>query len=243
MKILVTSGGTKIKIDRVRDITNMSQGTFGSKIAEEYLKLKHEVVFLKAKHSKSPVSLTADFGHMKDQNKIRPEQYQEWYAKVQGFIDHYEEHVYTTYDDYFESLKFLIGVEQPDIIVLAAAVSDYGVDTYVDGKIRSNDMLTLKMIQLPKVINQIRDWAPTAKIVGFKLLVKSKPEELLAAATRTLNENKCDLVVANDLQDIVDNNHKLLLLTNTNKLEYQAKNSLDPNYLARVVVHTTFTLT
>ena len=37
MKILVTSGGTKIPIDRVRDITNMSTGTFGSKIAIELI--------------------------------------------------------------------------------------------------------------------------------------------------------------------------------------------------------------
>ena len=31
MKILITSGGTKIPIDLVRPITNMSRGTFGSK--------------------------------------------------------------------------------------------------------------------------------------------------------------------------------------------------------------------
>ena len=36
MKILITSGGTKVPIDRVRSITNMSQGTFGSRIADAF---------------------------------------------------------------------------------------------------------------------------------------------------------------------------------------------------------------
>ena len=60
MKILVTSGGTKIPIDRVRDITNMSKGTFGSKIATELLKLNQEVYFLKAKGSRSPFKVEID---------------------------------------------------------------------------------------------------------------------------------------------------------------------------------------
>jgi phosphopantothenoylcysteine synthetase/decarboxylase len=44
MKILITSGGTKIPIDTVRDITNMSTGTFGTKIAEECLRKGHDVL-------------------------------------------------------------------------------------------------------------------------------------------------------------------------------------------------------
>lgn len=61
MKILVTSGGTKIPIDKVRDITNMSKGTFGSKIATELLKLGHEIIFFKAKNSKSPFKFDYNF--------------------------------------------------------------------------------------------------------------------------------------------------------------------------------------
>ena len=36
MKILITSGGTKVKIDLVRSITNMSRGTFGSQICDSF---------------------------------------------------------------------------------------------------------------------------------------------------------------------------------------------------------------
>ena len=36
MKALIASGGTKVKIDLVRSITNMSRGTFGSQICDSF---------------------------------------------------------------------------------------------------------------------------------------------------------------------------------------------------------------
>ena len=36
MKVLITSGGTKVKIDLVRSITNMSSGTFRSQIYDSF---------------------------------------------------------------------------------------------------------------------------------------------------------------------------------------------------------------
>jgi phosphopantothenoylcysteine synthetase/decarboxylase len=231
MKVLITSGGTKIRIDRVRDITNMSSGTFGSKIAKEFLKLGHEVVFIKAKYSKSPVSINIDLTRGYDVG-----QFSSWYNETVKLMERYSEHEYTTYEHYSEMLKFLIGVEQPDLILLAAAVSDYGVENYFDGKIRSNDLFTIKLTQLPKVINHMRDWAkPSAKLVGFKMLVDSKPHELLAAANRSLTENNLDMVVANDLQDIKDNNHKIKLVSKNGVVNYDT-DPTDQNFLAKMVV-------
>lgn len=43
MKILITSGGTKIPLDSVRHIGNMSSGTMGREIALAALEKKHEV--------------------------------------------------------------------------------------------------------------------------------------------------------------------------------------------------------
>lgn len=36
MKILITSGGTKVPIDSVRSITNLSKGTFDSQIIDVF---------------------------------------------------------------------------------------------------------------------------------------------------------------------------------------------------------------
>ena len=57
-KILITSGGTKIKIDRVRSITNMSKGTFGSQIAESFFnrfKTNINLTFLCSYDSRMPL--------------------------------------------------------------------------------------------------------------------------------------------------------------------------------------------
>jgi hypothetical protein len=47
----------------------------------------------------------------------------------------------------------------------------------------------------------------------FKLLVNSTDEELTQEAKKSIEKNNCDVVVANDLRDIRQNNHRLLIVT------------------------------
>ena len=124
MKVLITSGGTKIKIDLVRSITNMSRGTFGSQICDSFWhKLNsnahanneiadevHQITFFMAKNSKMP---TAE--HMASE-----------FFDNDTHLNRYIE--YDTFDDYRTKLTDLLKKEKFDIIVLAAAVSDYGVE-------------------------------------------------------------------------------------------------------------------
>lgn len=232
MKLLVTSGGTKIPIDRVRDITNMSKGTFGSKIAVELLRMGHEVVFFKAKGSTTPYQFSIDLHKHGDENILT---YLQPFQDLLRVRNYYCEYEYSTFDQYAESLKFIIGVEQPDVILLAAAVSDYGVENFVNGKVRSNDMFSIKLKQLPKLIYYVKEWAPNAKLVGFKLLVNSKTPELMAAAIRSIQDNKCDMIVANDLQEIKDNNHTIHLVFSEENIRTYKTDPKDPNFLARKV--------
>lgn len=189
-KVLITSGGTKIPIDRVRSITNMSRGTFGSKIANAFKFCEHislqKLDFLMAKGSRFPTPTTEN---------ILCEDIQE----------------YVTFDDYKRELFRLIEENNPDIIVLAAAVSDYGVDNYVDGKMKSADDMIIKLKPLPKLISSVREAAPDAFICGFKLLVDSTDHDLRAAMVKSFEENKLNLVVGNDLRDIKNNDHRLTL--------------------------------
>lgn len=238
MKILVTSGGTKVPIDKVRDITNMSTGTFGAKIGTEFLRAGHEVVFMKAKNSKSPVLRTVDMT-----KNFNFDSFKSWVEDVASWKNLYNEYEYSTYEQYAEMLKFVIGVEMPDIIVLAAAVSDYGVENYFDGKMRSNDLFTIKLTQVPKLISRVKEWSttmkPNSKLVGFKMLVNSKHTDLIAAAKRSVDENGCDMVVANDLEDIRNNNHRLYLVkkeTGNYVINQFNADQDDSNYLAKVVV-------
>lgn len=232
MKILLTSGGTKVPIDSVRDITNMSSGNFGSKIATELLKLKQEVYFFKAKGSKSPFQFTID---MLDDYQDFSEKILKRYVEICLFKDNYNEMEYRTFEEYKERLERLIKIEQPDVVVLAAAVSDYGVSNFVNGKMRSNNDYKINLEQLPKLIYLIKEWMPTIKLVGFKLLVGSKEYQLIDAAKRSIADNKCDMIVANDLADIKDNKHRVHLVHPSGEPITYNTDSNDNNYLARMV--------
>ena len=231
MKILLTSGGTKVPLDRVRDVSNMSSGTFGSKIATELLSLGNEVIFLRAKGSKSPFSMNIDVING-ECNILR---ISAWYNSLVSLWNRYKELQYRTFDDYAEVLERSIKIYQPDIVVLAAAVSDYGVENYVDGKIHSDQEMTIKLKPLPKLIGKVKEWMPTTKLVGFKLLVESADYKLIAAAQKSIVENKCDMVVANSLDDIKNSNHRVHLLFPDGKEATYVTDPNDPDYLARMV--------
>ena len=219
MKILVTSGGTKVPIDGVRDITNMSHGTFGSRIAKAFLTLGHEVTYFAAQDAVDPLELRIDFNGV-EHNEIRKpiadqiEGFQYWALKVSPRFHRFN---FRNYDDYARELcnfctqtKWTQG--KPDIVVLAAAVSDYVVANPVGGKARSSDAMTIQLTPAEKLINKVKEWLPETKLVGFKLLVNSTEAELFDAANKSIVTNHCDMVVANDLRDIKNNAHRLLLV-------------------------------
>lgn len=210
MKILITSGGTKIPIDRVRSITNMSKGTFGSRIADafyneglkmfryrnEYDILIDKITFFMAKGSKLPTL-----------QSVNDETYEDGYRPIE-YVE------YSTFDDYKTGIEKLLTEETYDIIVVAAAVSDYGVANYYDGKYRSreNDMC-IKLVKLPKILPIMRKLAPNSVICGFKLLVDSTEDELVEAMRKQIVESDVDLVIGNDLRDIKSDNHSLLVIS------------------------------
>lgn len=213
MKILITSGGTKIKIDLVRSMTNMSKGTFGSRICDAFWKKiinddkyrdaplydgtwydRKDITFFYHKDSKMPIK-----------ENIANENYDSGYHKIE-YVP------YDTFDDYRDGLKKLLKENVYDIIVLAAAVSDYGVEKCYDGKYRSGDDMTIKLVKLPKVISEIRPLVSDNTVIcGFKLLVNSTDEELRDAMVKQLEANDIDLVVGNDLRDIKADNHRLTI--------------------------------
>ena len=184
MKILITSGGTKVPIDSVRHIGNFSTGRYGSELADslipslwkERLKTDHDgkLIFFHEKGSKLPIAVNCDIV-----NRIE-------------------------YKDYFEYLhvKDIIKDEQPDIIISAAAVSDYIVKDSVTGKISSdNEDLTITLTKAEKVISKFRELAPNSIIYGFKLLVSPSEDEVIAAVKKVL-KNGADYVVYNDLNEL-----------------------------------------
>lgn len=221
--VLITSGGTAIKIDKVRSITNMSNGTLGSKMAGEYLRKGYRVIFFRSEKSKSP--MTATINLMEEDADFNTGKFNERLAFWKKYRNYFTEITYKTFDDYNTGLKKMIDFFAPDTIILAAAVSDYAPETVVDGKIRTKGDLTIELTPLPKVISSVREWAgEKAFIVGFKLLVGASNQELDEAAKESLKKNKLDVVCANDLNSILNGSHILRVLHENSFFEVTADN-------------------
>jgi len=208
MKILVTSGGTKIPIDLVRHIANMSKGTFPSAFSAEGLK-NHgwDLMFFHAEGSRNPFEFT--FSAKDSETCLKKAE--EMTSLYRASSSRYHPVTYKDFDSYASGLEKSIQEFQPDVVVLAAAVSDYGA-VPVQGKIRTGGDMSIRLFPLPKIISRVREWAPNAALVGFKLLVNSSDEELIDAAHKSVLSNGCAMVVANDLRDIKNSQHRLLLV-------------------------------
>jgi phosphopantothenate-cysteine ligase len=236
MKVLITSGGTKIPIDRVRHIQNMSSGTFGAKIAQAALNRGLEVTFFMAENSKSPFKV--DFNlHQMDAAQVVEEIGKITKKHAAAKVQKYTEVTYNSFDTYYSGLEKLVKEGNFDAIILAAAVSDYGVENYVDTKIRSNESeMQIKLKALPKIISKVKEWSHRSFLVGFKLLVDASNEELVSASMNSIKTNGCNLVIANDLTKLKNNEHEIIVVTENNGFEIFKKKNFD---LADVVIRRT----
>nr|CAG4718997.1 unnamed protein product [Naegleria fowleri] len=175
LRIIITSGGTAVPIDTVRYISNSSMGTTGAQIANECLDRGHLVHFLHSKASRVP-------------NEFDPKH-----------KSNLHKHVYFTFDEYHEQLKNLVTTTQPDVVILSAAVSDYGVENKHNDKMSSDlETQTLTLVKLPKIISLVKKWNPKVFLVGFKLLTGVQTvKELINTAYRHGIKNHSNLTVAN----------------------------------------------
>ncbi len=85
-----------------------------------------------------------------------------------------------------------------DIIIHAAAVSDYEPNNTYGSKISSAFVqIRLNLVPTPKIIDKIRRVAPRAFLVGFKLESRADKNALLRNTENLLKKADCSLVVAN----------------------------------------------
>jgi phosphopantothenoylcysteine synthetase/decarboxylase len=202
MRIFITAGGTEIPIDSVRYIHNMSTGRFGKDLAEAALLEKNEVFLFRHKTAESPFEIRAS---LKNWETVKTK-----YETLAPFETHYEEATFKTYNDYASGIETLLPQFNPDIIIAAAAVSDYGL-TPVEGKISSKTAPTLELHPLAKILPRFKEICPKAKLVGFKLLVNPTPTEKETAIARTLTSANCDVVAYNNLTTIRKGKHQFEL--------------------------------
>lgn len=119
---------------------------------------------------------------------------------------------------FFDELANALKIELKknyDVVIHAAAVSDFQPAKKTRTKISSDKQATLVFIPTKKLIKTIKRAAPKSILVGFKLESTTCRQRLRRAALESIKTNQCDFVVANSLKDgyagfIYNNNGKLL---------------------------------
>jgi len=107
-----------------------------------------------------------------------------------------------------------------DIVILAAAASDYTVQNYSSSKIKSSQKsLQIKLKQAPKIIDYIKKWQKDVFLVGFKAETNLSKKKLEESARKKLRVTKADLMIANDIGTKYQKNpdYNEILLVNSKK--------------------------
>ena len=87
-----------------------------------------------------------------------------------------------------------------DIVILAAAASDYIPKNQYSKKIKSTkNSLTIELKKAPKIIDHIKKLQKDVFLIGFKAETNISKKELVVRAKQKLRDSKADMIIANDI--------------------------------------------
>ncbi len=87
-----------------------------------------------------------------------------------------------------------------DIVILAAAASDYTLEKPHKTKLNSDLLrISLKLKRVPKMINDVKKIQNNVFLVGFKAETDISKRDLINKAREKITQASCDLVIANDI--------------------------------------------
>ena len=207
-RLLITSGPTRGYLDRVRFVTNKSTGRLGTMVAERALRAGAQVTFIFGKGSLTPTA--------------RPR------------LDLVE---VETVGDLLRAAERELTSTPHHAVIHAMAVLDYEPAERLPEKTPSGRKeWVLRLRPTPKVISRIKDWAPGALLVGFKLEDDLSDEELIAAAQALAQGNDAAFVVANNLAEIEQGRHRALFVAPDGSLlaEVTGKEAIAEELLGQV---------
>lgn len=180
MNCIVTAGPTYEPLDRVRRLTNFSTGRLGTELANDLAAHGHHVTLLLSEQATWPGPRRAQ--------------------RVETF---------TTTENLRQRLQSLMA-EEVNALFHAAAVSDFVLGKIwahsaegemiemTAGKISTqHPRLLAELLPAPKIIAQLRDWFPDARIVGWKYEVDGHRADVMAQARKQIAANRTNACVAN----------------------------------------------
>jgi len=227
INIVITAGGTVESIDQVRRISNTSTGKLASLICTE---------LIKQQDPKNDYKIHYIMSNKAEKPKVTDEKIIYYpVTDTQSVIDTIDEIFHQYKVDYF-----IHAMAVSDFTVSYTAQIDALANEIASGinnqkgadieqrikrilenpksmlekghKISSQKDILVGLKRTPKIISTIKQYDQDVFLVGFKLLNQVSTERLIEVATKLGKENQCNLVLANDMQDIHGQNHKAVLL-------------------------------
>ncbi|EPA06773.1 phosphopantothenoylcysteine decarboxylase [Candidatus Nitrosarchaeum limnium] len=108
-----------------------------------------------------------------------------------------------------------------DIVIMAAAISDYTPEKPSKNKIKSSrNKIKISLKKVPKTIDQIKKYQKDVFLVGFKAEANISKNNLIKLAKKKIIESNADMIIANDIGSIKykknpDNNEILIIDSNS----------------------------
>ena len=197
MKILVTSGGTSEAIDRVRSITNHSTGHLGLVITEALIKAGHEVCLITTSQAVRPAS-QPNLKIIEIKNTL------DLLEEMRNLVKDYQVLIHSmAVSDY--TPVYMTSIDEVQASQdLSEFLTKHNTETKISSK---EDAQILFLKKNPKIISLVKEWNPKIHLIGFKLLVDVSREYLIQIARESLEKNKADIIVANDLTQINAEQH------------------------------------
>ena len=216
MNILITSGGTSEKIDQVRSITNHSTGQLGKIISETFLTKGDHVTLVmtpKATRPDSHPNLTV----------ILVENVASLLKTIEPLVHTHDVLIHAmAVSDYSP-----VYMTDFDSVATSSNLTEFLHKTNSESKISSqDDVQVLFLKKTPKIISLVKNWNPNIRLIGFKLLVDVSDEKLLETARASLIKNQAELIIANDLTKISNQEHRAYLVGSNTIIQAHSKKEI-----------------
>ena len=173
MKVLITAGGTREPIDRVRYISNGSTGTTGAALTDALSQRGYDVHLLRGIGAVLPQSAPSGSAFSSAENLE---------SQLRTLLG----------GGAFDAVIMAAAVAdyRPDRVHAGKLDSDA-------------DELALKLVRVPKILPRLRGFSPRPlRVIGFKLTAGADDAARRAAVARQFAEGGADAVVHNDLDEI-----------------------------------------
>jgi len=168
-RVLVTAGATRVYVDKIRFISNPSSGKMGVAMAIEAWLRGADVTLILSKNS--------------THNYYIPRE-----INVLGF---------ETFEEAKETI--LKEISNADIMIHAAAISDFAPTKRYDGKIPSNQIINLELRPTEKILELVARANDKCFILAFKAEWKVDEQELINRAKNYIYSGIAKAVIANDV--------------------------------------------